>query len=981
MSLRGRLLLLIGLTLLPAFGLMLIVGRIQHDAIRNEAERYALTLIQAQAANQIEMLNEAHVTLDLLARIPQMVQSGATCRNLLPQYADRVLARFNEIGIARADGKILCSMHKPGSRTIDHPIITDADDPSDMGFRLSNQGVSAQGGPRVLTALYPLANSQGRLHHILFATLPQHWFTNSVSQTPLPPGAFFTLLGHDRHVLARYPDSAQSRSDARALLERIQPHLGQATSWTGRTRLDGHEWAVTSTALDAKAMPDGPQIIVAIPLATAMRDAAHAFYWNLGVLAVFALAALAFAWYSGGMLILRPVRRLMGAADMIATGRYAVRTGIRTGPSEIIALGRAFDDMAGALEARIREDEIHRVRIARLNRIYRMLSAINGAIIRIRDRDQLLQETCRIVVEQGHFGFAWAGLIEQGSDILGLKAHAGDAGEFLDAIRVSLDPEHPEGRGLAGNAIRSGEPQIANHVEDDPRLTPWRRELNAVGIRSAAAFPLRVHGMTVGVLVLYAREHDYFDEQEITLLDELAADSSLGLEHIAKDQQISFLANWDTLTQLPNRDLFEDRLRQALHRAQRHRRHTAVLGISVVNQPAISDRMGRAVGDRLMLETASRLGALALERVPGVALTDHIARLGNHDFGLVISDLEGTGDLVTALRMIHTALAGSIVIGREAVDPDVRIGVAVYPRDAEDADTLVHHALFAAHVQTSSEQHRHTAFYSAGEDTAAQARYALEAALRTAIELQQFDLEYQPRIDARTGRIASAEALIRWQRPGHGRVPPNAFISVLEQTGLIVKVGEWAMQRALEQRLRMRDRLPDDFVISVNASSQELQATDYVARTRRLLRFTGARPEWLEIEITESGLVDSGGSTLEQLTGLKNLGVRLSIDDFGTGYSSLSYLRQFPVDALKIDQAFVREIGRAEDALLIVKSIIGLAKALNLSVIAEGVETAAQAQTLKQEGCDELQGFHFGRPLRAEAFEALFGPPPPPACA
>ncbi len=975
-GLRGRLLILIVLTLLPAFGIVLYTGHSERLAAQHDAERHALALTLEAAADQARLIDDARSVLSVLAEMPAMDRPGLSCPQFLRHYVFKQ-PRLANIGAIDASGHIICSAANSAAGRLDvsdRPYFQRA--VAGRRFALGDYQVGRITGEPVLVAAYPILDRSGNVRRILFAAMRLNWLNTLAARAHLPAGSVFTLLDSHGRVLARYSDGHRPlgrRTLPAAALRQLAPGH---SPWAGRKTIQGRDWLVTYAGLGGSPALQGLHAAVAIPTAVAFAAANHAMYRNLALLTGLGLITLALAWFGGDVLILSPVRRLVRVTHRIAGGDLHARTGLVAGPEEIVTLGHALDDMAASLQQRDREHQVQNERIARLNRIYQVLSAINGAIIRIRDRDQLLQEACRIAVELGHFRFAWVGLIEPDRHSLRAAAHAGDAREFIQGVRVTQNPDEPEGRGLMGTAIRAGTHTVSNATQDDPRLLAWRQDFVRLGIQSAAAFPLRNQHRVVGALALYTDEPDFFDDREIALLDELAADTSLGLEHIEKDRQLNYLAYWDPLTNLPNRSLFEDRLGQSLRRAERAGTRVVVLLIDIAHFARINDTKGRAAGDRVLQAIAGRLGAVVRDSDSLGDLGSQAARLGSHEFGLVLDQIADPAIAQAVAERISHRLVEPVVVDDEQIAITPLMGAAVFPEDGRQPEELVHKAQFAVHSRREENDSR-LAFYSPAKDTAAKARYALESDLRRAVEQEEFYLEYQPRVDARTGCLVGAEALLRWNRPNHGRVPPDQFVPVLEETGLIDQVGEWVARTAFAQRLAWNGVVSDSFVMSVNASSHELRAPDYVSRMHQLVQTSAVRPGWLEIEITETGLVETGNTTLEMLSALKGLGLRLSVDDFGTGYSSLSYLRQFPVDTLKIDQSFVRDIARHDEAMSIVRSIMALARGLKLAVVAEGVETEEQCHMLAAEGCHEMQGYLFSRPISAGEFEALAKKDPP----
>ncbi len=971
-GLRGRLLALVAVTLVPAFCIVLYGGHRERTLALRDAEHRASVLTQQITAAQASAIDNMRTLLAALATIPAISRAPYPCPAFLSDYV-RHQHRLANIGVMDTTGRLVCSAAKPmqhGLDFSDRPYYRRA--LARREFALGGYQIGRITGLRTLVAAYPILDARGRVQRVLFAAMRLNWLNGAASIEGLPAGATFTVIDSDDRVLARYPSTGDllgKRAPEATAINDPSNRNNSRGPVSVRAKLDGQEWLITYARVSDRHQLGDLRVLVAMPTAIAFANADQATYRNLAFLTLLGLLGLWLAWVAGDLLVLRPVQHLVLAARRIAHGDLEARAKINAGPHEIVTLGHAFDDMAASLQQRSRESDEQNARIARLNRIYQVLSAINGAIMRIRDRDQLLQEACRIAVELGRFRFAWVGLMEPNQDALVCAASAGDGQEFVSHAVVTIDPTTPQGRGLMSTATRRGRHAVSNDVQHDIRLLAWRDNFAKLGIHSAAAFPLRVQRRVVGALALYTEERSFFDQEELALFDELAADTSLGLEHIDKERQINYLAYWDPLTNLPNRSLFEDRLQQSLSRAERSGTQVAVLAIDIVHFGRINDTKGRATGDRVLQEVAGRLGRVVRESESLGDLGTQAARVSGHEFGLILSEINDSAIAEAVASRITSALAAPIALESEEISVTVRIGAAIYPQDGGHSEFLLHNAQIAVH-SSSETRLQSLVYYSPEMDTAAKERYALEQALHDAVEHQQFYLEYQPRVDARTGQLAGVEALLRWQRPGVGSVAPDQFIPVLEETGLIDRVSEWVARTAFAQRLAWQTLVPDSFVVSINASSHEFR-TNYVKRMRAVVDEIGVRTDWLEIEITETGLVENGNATLEMLSALKELGFRLSVDDFGTGYSSLSYLRQFPVDTLKIDRSFVRDIDRDEEALSIVRSVMGLAAALRLTVVAEGVETEQQLRLLSAEGCQEIQGYYFSRPLAPAALEML----------
>jgi diguanylate cyclase (GGDEF)-like protein/PAS domain S-box-containing protein len=628
---------------------------------------------------------------------------------------------------------------------------------------------------------------------------------------------------------------------------------------------------------------------------------------------------------------------------------------IRNERNEITGAVVAFRDITDRKES---ENKIRR-----LNRVYAVLSGINTLIMRVRNREELFKEACRIAVEQGGFRMSLICIADRSAMKIVPVASAGKDEELLTAVKDMLSSSEGAPNTMVARAMMEKRAIVSNDSQSDPQVLLGRKYAKS-GVRSVAVLPLIVSKEPVGVLALYASEIEFFREEEIKLLTDLTSNISFALDHIEKEEKLNYLAYYDVLTGLANRSLFLERVAQYARGAANSKHNLALILFDLERFKNINDSLGVPAGDALLRQVAEWL-----TRVVGDA--NLLARLGSDHFAVVLPELTQGQDV----RQLVEAAMDNLLDHPFRLDDAVfriaaKAGIALFPDHGPNAQTLFKNAEAALKIAKATGERY--LFYTQKMSASVAGKLTLENKLRRALDNEEFVLYYQPKVNLRSGKLAGAEALLRWNDPETGLVAPGRFIPVLEETGLIYDVGRWAMRKAIEDYLRWRDAGPATVRIAVNVSPLQLRNRSYLAEIEQAIGVDAQAAAGLELEITEGVIMGDVKHSISILQAIRKMGITVAIDDFGTGFSSLSYLAKLPVDTVKVDRSFVVDMTTGPSGLSLMSTIISLAHSLNLKVVAEGVETDEQSRLLRLLGCDEMQGFVFSKPVPSEIFESRY---------
>jgi diguanylate cyclase (GGDEF)-like protein len=636
-----------------------------------------------------------------------------------------------------------------------------------------------------------------------------------------------------------------------------------------------------------------------------------------------------------------------GAVDYVLKSNPA-----RLGP----AVKRALEE-AASRRARRKAEE----RIARLTRVLQMLSGINAAVVRIRDRTQLLEEACRIARDVGNYNSAFVALIDPHTRIAQPVAWAGVGAEGRDKVRFPVETDETN-ETVTGRALRTGEAVVCENLLKTDSPLAYAEQMHSIHVNCVASIPLLVDNTPVGAFTVGSAQPGAVSEEELRMLQEVASNLSFALQYLHQEDAVRFLSYFDPLTGLAKRALFCERLARWLGRHAGEKPEVVVVAFDIERLGVINDSFGRHMGDRVVQFVAEGLKHHFGDN-------ESLAHLEGGNFAAMIIGRESYEEAVRLLHdRITAAFSQPLAVGDREIAVTVKAGLARFPENGADAEALLQNAEAALHrARRSGERYLR---YRREINSEVAERLALEQRLRAALQADQFVLHYQPKLSISTGEIVGAEALLRWRDPERGLVAPNVFLTVLESTGLIVEVGEWVLRRAAEDLRQWQDLGSRPMRVAVNVSPVQLRERDFAGRFFRTAGRALRGASGLDVEITEGALLDDSVFLTRTLQVLRDEGVRVAIDDFGTGYSSLSRLSELPVDTLKIDRSFTSRIVGDKTAQAVVSTIVSLARAFELNTVAEGVETAEQLRLLEMLGCEQSQGYLHSLPVPAEQFEA-----------
>ncbi|HTE14653.1 MAG TPA: EAL domain-containing protein [Burkholderiales bacterium] len=598
-------------------------------------------------------------------------------------------------------------------------------------------------------------------------------------------------------------------------------------------------------------------------------------------------------------------------------------------------------------------------KIQRLNRVHSVLSNIDAALVRTKNRQELFDEACRIAVQDGGFGVAWIGVFNRFTTRVDSVAWSGaDAHDLQVMESLSRDLANA-GCQLLARCIRTKKPIIENDMSvKNPSEGTLRRRAVSLGYESVIFLPLVVKDEVTGVFCMMSKEPNFFTEEEVRLLTNLSSDVAFAVEGIDKETRINYLAYYDLLTGLPNRTLFYERLGQLVQSAQQRESKLALLVVDIRRFRFVNESLGRQSADNLLSKVAERFLLSWPE-------PDNLGRIAGDRFAFALGAYDNNALLVHAIEQsIIEALKTPFQMDGQEVTVSAAAGIAVFPEDGADVETLFRNAEAAVgQAKSAAEPYM---YYQPQMNARMAEGLLMENRMRRALDKEQFVVHYQPKIEVIGAQISGFEALIRWNDPETGMVAPGSFIPIMEETGMIVEAGQWAIRRVLRDHASWWSSGLNPPRIAVNVSAIQLQRKDFTDQIRALVAEAMSGEPALDLEITESLLMNDIEGSIKKLKIIRDMGVNIAIDDFGTGYSSLAYLSKLPVNALKIDRSFIDGMLRSDENMIIVSSIISLAHAMKLKVIAEGVETKEQLSVLKSLDCDEIQGYLISRPVAAE---------------
>ncbi len=956
----------IGLLLVLAFAPILIVIVIGFLSARGDSYRVAEERVAglAEIANlsQQRLIANVRQSLFVLAHTPDVsIGDERVCSATL---RDVMLAStiYTNLGVTDAEGNVLCSaLPVTGPVNLaDRSYFREAQ--AAFEFGIGDYQVGRITGKPALNFAFPVLNYRHtRIQRVVYGALDIVWLGARLRSNNLPEEARAWVVDDDGDVLAATPGQEWvGRSIAGSA-------LGDAILAAGETPV-----VVEIDDLDGVARlygiapiwsgPSGVRLRVAVglPLSDAFAAVNRSFLINIGLLigGSLLMAGLTFALLRRK--VLRPIKNLVEAANRLARNDRTTRAPAEADVGEFSQLGAAFNDMADAIGAREAEVAQHVAKVEQMSRRYEVLSAINQTIVHTDDEESMFRAATAAIVRHGAGHAAWISRFEATDEEILLAAALADDGngELVPGARIGGG----EKRRLA---LTNGNRLVASLDDGElVGLTPDR--VNAPDNRGHyIGYPIERGGAVFGALnIATIDEAVWLDEAGMALVREIAGDIGFALTNFDKDREIRNLAFHDSLTGLPNRVEMLRCSERLIEEAAASGAMVPLIKVQMLSLAQRIKRFGHSAGDFVLKSMARSLRAAA----PDDAV---VGRSGEHTFLVLLPPDREPQTLAARIESMFAELPTHFIFGSQEILVEYNVGVASFPEDGESPSALMQAAMLAVdsvgHGRVGA-----IAFHSTRLSVEARERWQIEHHLGRAIACGEFQLHYQPTKNLATGCMVGVEALLRWNNAELGPVSPGRFIPIAEQAGHINEIGRWVFAEACRQMQAWVDAGTAPGYASVNVSVLQLYDPSFVESVAALFEeYPGASGK-IAVEITETAMMDDFELSKRVLGELKALGIAIFVDDFGTGYSSLSYLRRLPVDTLKIDLAFVSELGSSDEALSVIKAILALGQSLGLSTVAEGIETAEQEAILAGIGCDVGQGYFFGRPLPPGEAAAFF---------
>lgn len=953
-SLRTQLLGLLLLAVLPGLAALVVLSHLNRESNRDTAIREGEHLAEMVGWGQSQALRTALDELHHLADLYRLVPTGEpeACNRLMRQFINQHPSYLNA-GLIAPNGRIVCSAlpFKPDTDLSDRSYFRQA--MAGDGPGVGEYQVGRLTGQPSLNIGLPIRNLRKLSTGVLYLAVSLDWFAQAVRNPALPAGAYVAMIDQSGHILTRYPQAA-SAIGTRFPLHAVfsAPKADSVDNATEYRIARGERWIYIHNPLSIGQGQSPIYTIVAIPAQQIDGPIDRQFQLTLAIVLASSLLVLLLAWFGARRMVLKPLQRLTQAATLIGRGQH----GDFDWPdnrNEFGTLGRAFRQMDQELAARDTE-------IKHAQRALKTLGEANRSLIKAVDETSFLQRMCEIAVAEGGYIAAWIGLARSDGAIELMAGHT-QPGTEIDQLptRIALrwdDTLH--GRGPVGQTIRSGRPRVFRPDEDDPAFAAWRALLGEAGVRLSVALPLILQEGVAGVLIIHNREPHAFQPREVGTLSELAADIGFGITGLRLKQRhrearraIREASRYDPVTGTLSRSSFYRRFSQWVRRRHKQEQLLAVVIVNVCQFGAVNVAFGYEQGDHILAEIGMRLQSLEPEPLA-------VGRWGGAEFALLI-EVAQQHALDDIVEHLSRALDPPVTTAQIELEAETCIGLSVYPAHGEQVGQLLTRARAA--MERARGLGTRYAVHEGSPEREATRHLQILTHLRTALDDDQLSLHYQPKIDLASGRVSGVEALMRWQHPEWGNVRPDEFIPLTEQTRLIQPLTEWTLQQALRDRRFMLQR-GIDVPIAVNLSSGLLRSREIVRMVAQVLSEPPGNG-WLQLELTETAMMEDPERSLQILRELVELGAPIHVDDFGAGYSSLGYLQRLPVDTIKIDRVLIQHVDRDARSAALTGAAAEFAHVLGLKVIAEGVETATLYRQLADLGCDAVQGYFIARPM------------------